>query len=131
MQPVQEKLIIDAAKAYSRVKIGEDNGKYPVIYKHAIEIASEDFKAGAEWALQNLWFNYADAVPPLGVEVIAQSDEWIHPDFNPKGIRVGFQNLTEDRNDAEFQFLSAHWYDYQDTYQNDEKTFPVKWKFIQ
>ncbi len=63
--------------------------------------------------------------PPIGVEVLAYSPTWIHPDFNIKGIRVGF--LNGDKNG---DFISAKWWDTQDTYVNDELTKPEKWKFI-
>lgn len=46
-------------------------------------------------------------------EVIGFSKEWIHPDFNPKGTRVCFRN-------SEGGFTSSKWWDYQDTYINDE-----------
>lgn len=84
----------------------------------------------AKWNRENdplhEWNTFAMFKPPIGEEVLAYSPEWIHPDFNPKGIRVGF--LNEDENG---EFISAKWWDYQDTYVNDDKTKPVKWKRIQ
>jgi len=42
------------------------------------------------------WFTFEMIKPPIGEEVLAYSPEWIHLDFNPKGIRVGF--LIGDEN---------------------------------
>lgn len=47
-------------------------------------------------------------------EVLGYHPEWINPDFNPKGIRIGFIG-------GEGTFLSAYWWDYQDTYVNGEE----------
>ena len=56
------------------------------------------------------WYNYENKKPPKGVEVIAYHHKWIDEDFNPNGQRVGF--LSEEG------FISAYWWDYQDTYMN-------------
>lgn len=71
------------------------------------------------------WFSFSTIKPPVGEEVLAYSEEWIHPDFNQKGIRIGFLNGNK-----EGEFISAKWWDYQDTYINDDKTYPTKWKHI-
>lgn len=55
-------------------------------------------------------------------EVLAQSDSWIHPDFNVSGIRVGFIG-------GDGEFISARWYDSGDTYLNGEG-MPTKWMKI-
>ncbi len=58
---------------------------------------------------------------PLGNddgEVIGYHPDWICPDFNPKGTRVGFVGGDGD-------FISAEWFDYQDTYQNAYGTMPT------
>lgn len=48
------------------------------------------------------WHKYKEgSYPPDDIDVIAYSKEWIHPDWNPKGIRVGFKE--EDR------FYSTQW----------------------
>lgn len=53
-------------------------------------------------------------------EVIGFHEKWIHPDFNPNGIRIGFLNGDD-------KFYSAQWWDYQDTYQNSDEYFPTHW----
>ena len=55
-------------------------------------------------------------------EILGQSDDWIHPDFNITGIRVGFIGGDGD-------FISAKWYDSGDTYLNGEG-MPTKWMKI-
>lgn len=56
------------------------------------------------------WKKYdKDNLPPIGEEVLAYSKKWINEDFNPRGIRVGFQCDYGD-------FISAYWWDYQDDY---------------
>ena len=48
------------------------------------------------------WHKFIEgSLPPVDVDVIAYSKKWIHPDYNPKGIRIGF--MEEDR------FYSAQW----------------------
>lgn len=47
--------------------------------------------------------------PESGIEVIGFNPAWINEDYNPKGYRIGFLNDEGD-------FISAHWWDYQDTY---------------
>lgn len=53
-------------------------------------------------------------------EVLAFHPKWIHPDWNPLGIRAGFVN-------GEQNFYSAEWNDGQDTYQNSDESFPTHW----
>lgn len=56
------------------------------------------------------WIKYEkQSLPPTGVEVLAYNSKWINEDFNPKGIRVGFR-------DGDDEFISAHWWDYEDAY---------------
>jgi hypothetical protein len=76
-------------------------------------------------SVDSIWKDYSVIKPPLGIEVIAYNPNWIHPDWNERGMRVGFQNFTQD-DDGEF--VSAKWWDYQDTYINDEQFKPVLWK---
>lgn len=47
-------------------------------------------------------------LPEEGIEVICFNKEWIDEDFNPNGTRIGFR--TDDG------FITAYWWDYQDTY---------------
>lgn len=48
------------------------------------------------------WHKYSEnSLPPENVDVIAYNKKWVHPDWNPKGIRIGFRE--EDR------FYSAQW----------------------
>lgn len=54
------------------------------------------------------WKLYKEELPPMGEEVLAFHTDWIDEDFNPKGTRIGFQ--------ADEDFISAYWWNYQDTY---------------
>lgn len=54
------------------------------------------------------WKNYSEELPPMGEEVLAFNKKWINEDYNPKGIRIGFQ--TDEG------FTSAYWWNYQDYY---------------
>ena len=66
-----------------------------------------------------VWHKYSkECLPPIGVEVIAFNHKWINGDFNPRGIRVGFQCNDGD-------FISAYWWDYQDDY-----IAIAKWKCV-
>lgn len=59
---------------------------------------------------ESQWQKYSnDNLPPIGEEVIAYRSDWVDPDFNPTGTRVGFRT---DDND----FVSAYWWDYHDDY---------------
>lgn len=52
--------------------------------------------------LNQKWHKYEEgSYPPDDVDVITYNKEWVHPDWNLKGIRVGFKE--EDR------FYSAQW----------------------
>lgn len=73
------------------------------------------------------WAEYKEIKPPLGIEVLAYSKDWIDEDYNPKGIRVGFQNDSED---DDGYFVSALWNNTKDYYGTDEKSKPEKWKSI-
>lgn len=73
------------------------------------------------------WFDYGNPFPPLGVEVIAQNDKWIHPDFNVNGIRIGFLNEQENINGV---FLSAEWNNEHDEWMTRENDNPTKWRPI-
>ena len=86
-------------------------------------------KKSSEWERKHNsyhdWVNYSVVKPPIGVEVLAQTDAWVSEDYNKKGIRVGFQN--EDENG---EFVSAKWDNCGDTYENCEEHKPVRWKFF-
>lgn len=74
-----------------------------------------------------MWIEYDQLKPELGIEVIAQSDNWIIEDYNPKGIRIGFQNGSTD---DDGHFISAYFCNYQDFYNTDYDTLPTRWKHI-
>lgn len=38
------------------------------------------------------WFSIKSNQPPHGVEVLGYNSYWEHPDFNPEGVRICFQN---------------------------------------
>ena len=71
------------------------------------------FLEGAKFALNNMYINYQEQKPPIGVEVIAYHHKWVDEDFNPNGTRIGF--LSDDG------FTSAYWWDYQDCYETINK----------
>lgn len=73
------------------------------------------------------WNIYGELYPPQGIEVLAQSDNWIDEDINPRGIRLGFQDISED---DQGEFVSAKYNDYQDQFDTDRETKPDFWKFI-
>lgn len=72
------------------------------------------------------WIEYGKPFPPLGIEVMAFKPEWIDEDFNPRGIRIGFQNEMESE---EGTFVSAEWLDYHDSYmtRDGEIDKPTLW----
>lgn len=69
------------------------------------------------------WFFYSQHKPQEGIEVLAFSPDWIHPDFNPRGVRLGFRNGFGE-------FTTARWEDYQDHYVTEEDSQPTLWKEI-
>ena len=71
------------------------------------------------------FFNFNETKPPIGVEVMAQSKNWISEDYNHKGIRVGFLN-----EDADGEFISAKWDNSGDAYENNEEFKPEVWWFF-
>lgn len=56
-------------------------------------------------------------------EVMAFNKNWITPDFNQKGIRSGFIG-------GDGTFISAKWFDYQDTYLNNDDFMPSHYIII-
>lgn len=73
--------------------------------------------------MKNKWIDYEQSKPPVGIEVLAQSDKWIDEDFNIRGIRLGFQNEGDDG-----YFISAKWNNYHDAYDTIDDINPTKWK---
>lgn len=73
--------------------------------------------------MQNWQITSEVPIPIEEMEVIGYHPDWIDPDFNPKGTRVGFM-----RDDG--VFISAKWWDYQDAYVNCENLVPIKWHKI-
>jgi hypothetical protein len=73
------------------------------------------------------WVMYADRKPELGIEVIAQHPSWIDEDYNPRGIRIGFQNTSMDEDG---EFVSAVWNNSHDYYMTEQVDLPLKWKEI-
>lgn len=79
-----------------------------------------------------------EETPPSGEELILFNEKWIHPDFNPKGIRIGFHCDVQG-------WVSAYWCSYHDEYHtrtsdedNDqfelskaEDQIPTHWAFIE
>lgn len=90
-----------------------------------LEDTIEELKDENERLRAEGWNDYATNKPPLGIEVIAQSEHWVDEDFNPKGVRIGFQNEDNDG-----PFITAKWNNYQDFYDTIESSKPTKWKHI-
>lgn len=63
----------------------------------------------------DLWIEFNQEKPPVGIEVLAMSELWIDEDFNKHGVRIGF--LNEDENGS---FISSKWNNYQDVYTTAE-----------
>ena len=59
------------------------------------------------------WIKYKEQKPPIGKEVIAYHPDWIDKDFNPKGIRMGFQDIDEG---YDGNFVSAQCWNYHGCY---------------
>jgi hypothetical protein len=57
------------------------------------------------------WTRCSELPPPQGIPVIGCDKKWIHPDFNPEGIREFFV-------DDVMGVVSAEWFDYHDTYRS-------------
>jgi len=67
------------------------------------------------------WKLYSEFQPsPDDGEVLCYSPGWVHLDFNPRGLRTGFMGGEG--------FISAFWWDNQDTYVNDEISVPLYWR---
>lgn len=58
------------------------------------------------------------SLPTPGVEVIGYSKEWVHPDFNPNGVRVCYVS-------EQGRFTSAYWSNSADEYITDTKSIPT------
>lgn len=63
-----------------------------------------------------LWHKFSDALPPIGVSVIAFHHSWVDEDFNPQGIRIGFLQDNFASDNSKYDFVSAHWWNCQDSY---------------
>lgn len=71
------------------------------------------------------WNDFARNPPEYGVEVLAHAPEWIDPDFNENGVRIGFYT-------DQGKFTSARWNNDQDTYvtEDEEDFLPLLWLHI-
>jgi hypothetical protein len=56
-------------------------------------------------------------------EVMGFHPDWVHPDWNPNGTRIGFLNGDD-------HFNTAKWCDYHDKYENDEGKMPTHFMHI-
>jgi hypothetical protein len=86
-------------------------------------------KKSYQWKKENqpfsMWIHFDAIKPRIGVEVLAFSKKFIHSDYNPKGIRIGF--LNEDDNGP---FISAYYNNSQDCYKTCEDIEPELWSYI-
>ena len=56
----------------------------------------------------NVWISVDDKPIPKGQFVIAYHPKWVDEDFNPQGVRIGFQ--------GDDGFISAYWWDSEDDF---------------
>ncbi len=77
------------------------------------------------------WINVEDRLPDghselrqNEIQVLGYNEEWIHPDFNPLGIRMCAYCKDWDDN----QWRSPMWIDSQDSYITDNLSSPTKWR---
>ena len=79
-------------------------------------------RKSSEWERKNNpfhnWITYDIIKPPLGKEVLSYSEKFIHPDFNPNGIRMGFQDLEENDNGEFVTAVYDNNSDQYDSYKN-------------
>ena len=66
------------------------------------------------------WTSTTEQLPPLNTPVLGFAEEWKDEDFNPNGIRECFVN-------GGYEWVSAYWFDHQDTYTNGEDCPPTEW----
>lgn len=71
------------------------------------------------------WIPVTKQLPkPEDFEVTGYSKEWIHEDYNPRGIRSCF--INGDGTD----WVSAKWCNSQDYWHGDDESAPTHWKYI-
>jgi len=73
------------------------------------------------------WNKYHESKPKLGVEVLAQNDLW-KTEYNEKGIRIGYQNLSEG---SDGEFVSARYNNSHGEYITEDQETPDLWKEIE
>lgn len=61
-----------------------------------------------ELNINSPWISAKDNPIPQGPFVIAYNQKWVDEDFNPQGVRIGFQ--------SDDGFISAYWWDEQDDF---------------
>ncbi|MBX4188410.1 MAG: hypothetical protein KW793_04755 [Candidatus Doudnabacteria bacterium] len=100
----------EAATAQSR------SGVNPYAYIAGFKDALKYLKSRPAFAQEKKspWTLVDVQLPEAGVEVIGQSDKWIHPDYNPDGTRVCFV-------DDQDEWVSAKWDNEQDSWHTHAK----------
>jgi hypothetical protein len=89
------------------------------------------FEAGVKFARQ--WISVKEELPPCdGCDYLLRNKKWIHPDFNPHGIRFGFYNadLGSDSDENDHTWTHIHWSNYSDMYITEHDT-PTHWRRIE
>lgn len=66
------------------------------------------------------WFLVSERLPEPCTQVIGFSDQWMHEDYNPNGVRECF--LMDDGS-----WVSAEWNNVHDCYDTDTDTAPTHW----
>lgn len=68
------------------------------------------------------WIKTSEKAPKIGYEVLGKSTKWVHPDFNPRGIRICFHDDLSG-------WVSSKWDNCGDTYENGkEGQVPEFWR---
>ena len=105
----------------TRFKIEEAINKKPI----DVVSITRDGTVYIVFYYEKQFFNYKETKPPIGLEVMAHCKEWVHEDYNKKGVRVGFLN-----EDEEGDFISSKWDNAGDCYENDEEHKPEVWWYF-
>ena len=81
--------------------------------------------------MENKWMTICETLPPIGMDVLFQNDNWISS-FNTKGVRIGYFNR------GGFKIITAaNSDDFNDYITNiidilkSDAAYDIKWKLIE
>jgi len=66
--------------------------KSSIDFNGSYDIAKNAYVAGYNEAKR--WIPVGEQTPPEGEDVLFFNLKWIHPDFNIKGVRIGYLNMN-------------------------------------